>query len=367
MAAALLFRHVWHVLPYVMMGYLYCYAVILQERLNRVIMASHATDLDPRAGFLSRGVDGLQPTEGAVSDTFVADNPKVEDRLHMLESKLDAYLGFNSDPFLATRKAVKCKNFTEMLEYCNSTTSGNCDDLMPVCLDGFRYNDCIAYDFGIRKQPEFGEIFSKPPFNCQVFAFDPSPITKEWYEKNAGLKENKNYHLLLYGGGGADEEITLREYNWEQVTILSYPTKVVAQPRNCTDGACRYRTFPNQKLHSLPVRGVASLMKEFGHSRIDMLKIDVEGSEYRMLEGLIDSGMCDKIHQLVLEWHHYDFDSRYGPASVPHLNVFTKLLREKCGLGQFSIHDLTGWPANDEMYIDMQLNLMYNLASYMKV
>ena len=361
-------------LQYVLMGYLYFYAVFLQETLSRVIIASHATDLDPRAGSLSRGVVGLERTERAVSTTFSAgsssndnDNSKVEDRLHMLESKLNAYLGFNSDPFLWTRKSVTCKNMTMMREYCHLTASGNCDDLMPVCLDGFRYNDCIAYDFGIRKQPEFGEIFSKPPFNCQVFAFDPSPITKEWYEKNAGLKENNNYHLLLYGGGGADETITLREYNWGQVTILSYPIDVVANPRNCTNGACRYRTFSPQKRHSVPVRGVASLMKEFGHSRIDMLKIDVEGSEYRMLEGLIDSGMCDKIHQLVLEWHHYDFDSRYGPASVPHLNVFTKLLREKCSLGQFSIHTDTGWPSSDEMYIDMQLNLMYNLATFMKV
>ena len=108
-------------------------------------------------------------------------------------------------------------------------------------------------------------------------------------------------------------------------------------------------------------------MKEFGHDHIDMLKIDVEGSEYRMLEGLIDSGMCDKIYQMSLEWHHYGFDIRYGPASSPHLNVFVKLLREKCGLGQFFIHDNTGWPANDELFIDMKLTLMYNLASFMKI
>ena len=375
---ALPLRCIWLILPYVLMGYLYFYVVVLQETLSRVIMANEATDLavDARARSLSRGGGGLQRTEGASAmpgtisaDSSSSKSSKFEDRLHTLESKLNAYLGFNSDPFLWTKKAVACKNSSMMREYCRTPeqTKSNCALIMPVCLDDFPYNDCIMYDFGIRTQAEFGIIFSKPPFNCQVFAFDPSPITRAWYENNIELKDNKNYHLYLYGGGGADETIILREYNWGQVSILSYPSKVVADPRNCTDGACRYQKFSPQKLHELPVRSVASIMKEFGHSRIDLLKIDVEGSEYRMLEGLIDSGMCDKIHQLTLEWHHYNYDTRYGPASVPHLNVFTKLLREKCGLAQFYLHDDVGWPANDELFIDMKLRLMYNIASFMKV
>ena len=54
-----------------------------------------------------------------------------------------------------------------------------------VCLDSFPPKPagqaCIVYDFGIREQPEFGVTLSKPPFNCEVFAFDPSPITKKWF------------------------------------------------------------------------------------------------------------------------------------------------------------------------------------------
>lgn len=282
----------------------------------------------------------------------------------MLELKLHSYLGYESDPFYWTHTPATCKNMSTLKEYCPKSYC----DLIPICLDNFPYNDCIIYDFGIRQQPEFGVILSKPPFNCQVYAFDPSPITKKWYANNQELQENNNYHMFHYGGGGADEEITLREYNWNQVSIYSYPTSVVANPRNCTDGACRFQKFPTQKLHQLPVRSVDSIMKEFGHDRVDVLKIDVEGSEYRMLEGLIESGACQRVNQIPIEWHHYDHDVRYGAASVPILNVFTKLLHETCGLSQFWIASPTGgWPSNEELYIDMQIKLMYNLASFMRI
>jgi FkbM family methyltransferase len=322
-------------------------------------MANEEKELDSHRSKAFRDRPGQQ--------RFKDSSISFQERLRMLETKVNAYLGFNSDPFYWTQESATCVRSSKLNEYCPGP--GTCDLglVMPVCLDNFRYNDCIMYDFGIRTQPEFGVILSKPPFNCQVFAFDPSPITKAWYLNNTELKDNENYHMFLYGGGAADETITLREYNWGQVSIYSYPTVVVANPRNCTDGACRFKRFPEQQLHPLPVRSVTSIMKEFGHSRIDLLKIDVEGSEYRMLEGLIDSGMCNVIQQMTLEWHHYDYDARYGPGSVPHLNVFTKLLKEKCGLSLFYICHPTGWPANDELFLDMKLDIKYNIASFMQV
>ena len=155
--------------------------------------------------------------------------------------KLHAYLGYDSDPFYWTQTPAKCHNFSDLQEFC---PIDDCDAI-PMCQDNFPYNDCIVYDFGIRTQPHFGVIFSKPPFNCHVFAFDPSPITKTWYETNSELKNNPNYHMYYYGGGGADENITLREYNWDQVSIYSYPSMVVANPKNCTGGDCRLKYFPS--------------------------------------------------------------------------------------------------------------------------
>jgi FkbM family methyltransferase len=289
-------------------------------------------------------------------------------RVHFLETSLFSYLGFNSDPFFWTKEIAPCNNKTGLKEYCRDGPGCSWMDAMYVCLDDFPYNDCIVYDFGIRTQPHFGVILSKPPFNCQVYAFDPSPITKNWYINNTELKSNPNYHLYHYGGGGADENITLREYNWDQISIYSYPTKVIMDPRNCTQGACRSRHFPAQKLIHVPVRSVSSIMTELKHKRVDVLKLDVEGSEYRMLEGILSSDMaCQNINQITLEWHHYQYDGRYGASSAPILNMYHKLLQDQCHMEQFWLHDVTGWPSNSELYLDMKLTLMYNIASFKRV
>jgi hypothetical protein len=107
-------------------------------------------------------------------------------------------------------------------------------------------------------------------------------------------------------------------------------------------------------------------MKEFGHTHLDLLKLDVEGSEYRMLESLIEEGgsVCQNIDQVTLEWHHYNFFLRYGASSLPHLNVLYTMLQEVCGLSQFWMHSPTGWPSTDKMYADMQITLRYNIASF---
>jgi hypothetical protein len=68
-----------------------------------------------------------------------------------------------------------------------------------------------------------------------------------------------------------------------------------------------------------------------------------------------------------MEWHHYGYDVRYGHSSSLILNVFGKLLQEKYGLLQYYIYDLTGWPANSELYLDMKITLMYNLAAFMRL
>jgi FkbM family methyltransferase len=53
---------------------------------------------------------------------------------------------------------------------------------------------------------------------------------------------------------------------------------------------------------SVPVRSLPSIMKELGHESIDVLKMDIEGAEYDVLDALIASGTRPK--QLLVEFHH---------------------------------------------------------------
>jgi hypothetical protein len=42
---------------------------------------------------------------------------------------------------------------------------------------------------------------------------------------------------------------------------------------------------------SLKVKRLSSLMKELGHPRLDLLKMDIEGAEYKVIESIIQDGI----------------------------------------------------------------------------
>ncbi len=53
---------------------------------------------------------------------------------------------------------------------------------------------------------------------------------------------------------------------------------------------------------SVEVWRLSTIMRELGHSRLDILKMDVKGAEYGVLEDIIQSDI--KIGQILLEFHH---------------------------------------------------------------
>ena len=81
-------------------------------------------------------------------------------------------------------------------------------------------------------------------------------------------------------------------------------------PRDCSNKGVYLKEF------SLPVKTIPTIMKELGHTHVDIMKIDVEGSEYALLEHMFDTFGCPPTDQITLEWHHFDFDSRYGTFCV---------------------------------------------------
>jgi Methyltransferase FkbM domain len=52
----------------------------------------------------------------------------------------------------------------------------------------------------------------------------------------------------------------------------------------------------------VPVYRLASIARMLGHERIDVLKMDIEGAEYGVLEDLLVSGLAVK--QVLVEFHH---------------------------------------------------------------
>jgi len=309
----------------------------------------------------------------AVEDLKVAN---LERRLQYLETKLNAYLAFTSDPYLANNAPAKCNKSVDIKSIACEEGAQCAIDNQNVCLDTFpvagssdiksEKKSCIVYDFGIRESPEYGLAFAKPPFDCEVVGFDPSPISVTWWKDKGKEIQAKypGYSFHAVGAAGHDGSLELREYDWGQVSIIQFPTRTVDVTQCLTDGQCKYHKFEGQKKFLIPVKTLSTIMKELGHKRINLMKIDVEGGEYTFLEKMIDDLSCRRVDQINLEWHHYDHDIRYGVTSSPQRNVLVALLRERCGLEQFWVHPSKGWPSNQKMYTEMGLTLYYTLTSF---
>jgi hypothetical protein len=154
------------------------------------------------------------------------------------------------------RHSFLCK---QMLRLGNIVDGG-----WDVCHD-FRFrpkSPCIVYSFGISYDFSFDEDMEKT-YGCDVFSFDPSMNTGNYRHSE---------HITFYQVGLGDKvsEIEVKGNKWK-------------------------------------IKNLMTIMKELGHTdrRIDVLKIDIEGSERQSLVEMMESGALKNVVQLCLEFHSY--------------------------------------------------------------
>jgi FkbM family methyltransferase len=121
-------------------------------------------------------------------------------------------------------------------------------------------------------------------FGCNVFAFDPIPRAIEYVRKVAG--QNPQYHFSDIGLW--DKEDRLRFY----------------VPRN---GAHVSHSLLNlqktDKYIEVRVNRLSQIMKENNHQKIDLLKIDIEGAEYKVIDSIIEDSV--DIRVICVEFDEY--------------------------------------------------------------
>ncbi len=104
-------------------------------------------------------------------------------------------------------------------------------------------------------------------FGCQVWGMDPTPRAIRHIETHA--KNQADYHFLPIGIWSSDT--TQRFYEPKNPDHVSHSIVNLQQTHGGFDAECR---------------SVRSLMAELGHDHIDLLKLDIEGAEYVVLDSL---------------------------------------------------------------------------------
>jgi len=175
--------------------------------------------------------------------------------------------------------------------------------------DAFFNKDSIVYSFGVGEDASF-DIALIEKYGLSIHAFDPTPKSIEWI-----MRQNfpPNFILHKYGIANLDGNVSFNPpENPDHVshTILDRPE---TQSRAIT----------------VPVKRLSTIMRELGHNYIDVLKMDIEGAEYRVIEDMKQSNIRPK--QILVEFHH-----RFPSVNVRCTKKAYATLK-KMGYGLFSV------------------------------
>jgi FkbM family methyltransferase len=98
-------------------------------------------------------------------------------------------------------------------------------------------------------------------------------------------------------------ENKLPQFHFRPLALANYRGKLrLARPLNQTGDWWLSSNKTETGSLELPCADLASLMAERGHSHIDLLKLDIEGSEYAVLDDLLARRI--PVRQICVEYHH---------------------------------------------------------------
>jgi len=153
-----------------------------------------------------------------------------------------------------------------------------------VCTENLNENS-IVYSFGVGDNIAFDEDLINR-FHCNVYGFDPTPKSVEYIKKK---KPQRWFKFFEYG------------ISYFDGIIKFYLPKNPDHVSCATFNRWGYDEAKNRPIE-VPVKKLSTISKELGHSKINVLKFDIEGSEYDILDDVLSSDL--EIDQILIEFHH---------------------------------------------------------------
>jgi hypothetical protein len=136
----------------------------------------------------------------------------------------------------------------------------------------------VVYSFGIGDNISF-DLDMAGMFGCTVYMFDPSPsVVANFSRFQSGQPCGKGHISFLPLGLGPVSREENRQWD------------LVIEGKRCE------------------VRSLAGIAKSLHHTRIDILKLDIEGSEMAALQQMLATGVLPylQVRQLLVEFHLWD-------------------------------------------------------------
>ena len=156
--------------------------------------------------------------------------------------------------------------------------------LNPEFLD----ENSIVYSFGIGEDISF-DITVIKNHNCHVFGFDPTPKSIDWI-KNQTLPDK--FHFYEFGISNKSG---------------FFDFYLPRNPKYVSGSLVAQENVDVMNKVSIQMKLLEDITRELGHKHIDVLKIDIEGSEYDIIENILNTKIS--ITQILIEFHDRFYDN----------------------------------------------------------
>ena len=144
----------------------------------------------------------------------------------------------------------------------------------------------IIYSFGIGEDISFDNAIIEK-HSCKVFGFDPTPKSINWI---ANQKKNPNFHFY---GFGLDSKSGFVDFYLPN------------NDEHVSGSLLKQKNVSELKKVSVEMKSFEDIIKELGHNQVDILKMDIEGSEYEVMDNILASKLS--INQILVEFHERFF------------------------------------------------------------
>lgn len=146
--------------------------------------------------------------------------------------------------------------------------------------------DSVVYSLGVGDDIDF-DLAVIEKYAVEVHAFDPTPSSVRLIE-DRHLPQRFRFHP--WAVTASDGTLTFYPRLKKDGTKSEVMFTMVAEPETARDGI------------EVPAYSLSTIAGRLGHEHIDLMKMDIEGAEYEVLDGLLASSIKPK--QLLVEFHH---------------------------------------------------------------
>jgi FkbM family methyltransferase len=162
-------------------------------------------------------------------------------------------------------------------------------------------HSAVVLSFGIGKDISF-DMACIERHGCKVYGFDPTPKSIEWVSSNVS---NEKFIFLPFGIGAKSGSSNFH----------------LPKNKKAVSGSIHYADFlDKEEVISVELKSFDDLVAHLHLERVDVVKMDIEGAEYEVLQSIVDSKI--EVQQILVEFHDRIFSEREPKSKhiVSYLN-----------------------------------------------